>query len=105
MYNDLLVKSYMDIPRNKIALAIKEVFVVSQKRARKVFTMFFFLFFFNIKYTYMLKLSIIHFLCPIIFFIKQDKILQKLKCILVYNNFFFILFLCAVNIDFTLIKD
>lgn len=45
MYNDLLVKSYMDIPRNKIALAIKEVFVVSQKRARKVFTMFFFCFF------------------------------------------------------------
>lgn len=45
MYNDLLVKSYMDIPRNKSALAIKEVFVVSQKRPRKVFTMFFFNFF------------------------------------------------------------
>lgn len=94
MYNDLLVKSYMDIPRNKIALAIKEVFVVSQKRAIKVFTMCFFIFF-NIKYTYMLKLSIIHFLCHMIFFIKQDKILQKLKCILVYNNFFLFIPLCC----------
>lgn len=52
MYNDLLVKSYMDIPRNKRALAIKEVFVVSQKRARKVFTMVFFYFFKHKIYLY-----------------------------------------------------